>query len=182
MIDCEYGLLECELLRASEKEKWPEAEGSTFLRLWSGKRWDESEKDGPYRVYGAAGIQGTAKRSSMESDTAVLIGRVGSYCGAVYKAWSKGFVSDNVMLVGGKDGKVEENFLILLLRAAHFNAEKRGSVQPYITKNIVLKRRYRLPDAERQRSFLKSHEDLYESIKRKEQEIEELFVEAEKMR
>lgn len=182
ILDCEYGLLECEFLRAAEKEKWPETEGSTFLKLWSGKRWDEAEKDGPYRVYGAAGVQGTAKSPSMEGDTAILIGRVGSYCGAVYKAWSKGFVSDNVMLVGGKGGQVEENFLILLLRAAHFNAEKRGSVQPYITKNIVLKRRYRLPDTERQKRFLAAYHELYEKIKLQEQEIEELSLEAERLR
>lgn len=176
ILDCEYGLLECDLLRLSKREKWPEVEGSSFLKLWSGKRWDEAEKDGPYRVYGAAGVQGTAKNPSMEEDTAVLIGRVGSYCGAVYKAWSRGFVSDNVMLVGGKDDQAEEDFMILLLKAAHFNAEKRGSVQPYITKNIVLKRRYPLPDLKRQQKFLSSHRDLFEKIKREEQEIEELSM------
>ena len=162
------------MLKLSEKEKWPEAEGSSFFRLKSGKRWDEAEKDGPYRVYGAAGVQGTAKTTSMEEDTALLIGRVGSYCGAVYKAWSRGFVSDNVMVVSGKEGQVEEDFLMLLLKAAHFNAEKRGSVQPYITKEIVLKKSYRLPKLQRQQEFLASKEDLFKQLKAQEQEVEDL--------
>lgn len=179
ILECEYGLLECELMKYAEKEKWPETEGSTFFALKSGKRWDEAEKDGPYRVYGAAGVQGTAKTTSMEGDTALLIGRVGSYCGAVYKAWSKGFVSDNVMVVHGKAGQVEEDFLMLLLKAAHFNAEKRGSVQPYITKEIVLKKNYRLPDAERQKKFLAVHEELFQRLKAQEKEIEELSTELE---
>lgn len=62
ILDCEYGLLECSLLRDAGKEKWPEKEGKTFLKIWSGQRLDEEEKDGPYRVYGAAGVQGSAGR------------------------------------------------------------------------------------------------------------------------
>ncbi len=179
ILDCEYGLLECELLKAAEKEKWPKAEGSTFLGLKSGKRWDDAEKDGPYRVYGAVGVQGTAKTPSMEEETAVLIGRVGFYCGLVYKAWTKGFVSDNVMLARAVSGRAEEDFLILLLKTAHFNLEKRGSVQPYITKDMVLKRKYPLPEPERQRAFLKKYEALFEKIREQEQEVEELSVKAE---
>lgn len=181
ILECEYGLLECEMLKIAEKEKWPEIEGGAFFDLKSGKRWDEAEKDGPYRVYGAMGVQGTAKTTSMEEDTALLIGRVGSYCGAVYKAWSKGFVSDNVMIANGKDGQVEEDFLMLLLKAAHFNAEKRGSVQPYITKEVVLKKAYRLPALERQQAFLKEHEELFKRLQIQEQEVEELSTELEKM-
>lgn len=146
------------------------------MTLKSGKRWDDTEKNGPYPVYGAAGVQGTAKCPSMGEDTAVLIGRVGSYCGAVYKAWSKGFVSDNVMLVSPREEQVEEEFLIMLLRSAHFNTEKRGSVQPYITKNVVLKRRYSLPAKEQQRMFLDKNRDLYEKIKEEEQEVEKLSL------
>lgn len=176
ILDCRYGLLECRFLTESRKEKWPEKEGSFFMTLKSGKRWDDTEKNGPYPVYGAAGVQGTAKCPSMGEDTAVLIGRVGSYCGAVYKAWSKGFVSDNVMLVSPREEQVEEEFLIMLLRSAHFNTEKRGSVQPYITKNVVLKRRYSLPAKEQQRMFLDKNRDLYEKIKEEEQEVEKLSL------
>lgn len=181
ILECEYGLLECEMQKTAAKEKWQETEGGTFFSLKSGKRWDEAEKDGPYRVYGAMGVQGTAKTTSMEEDTALLIGRVGSYCGAVYKAWSKGFVSDNVMIANGKEDLVEEDFLMLLLKAAHFNAKKRGSVQPYITKEIVLKKSYPLPALERQQAFLKEHAELFERLKTQEQEVEELSTELEKM-
>lgn len=61
------------------------------MKIWSGQRLDEEEKDGPYRVYGAAGVQGSARTATMKEEQAILIGRVGSYCGAVYKAWTKGF-------------------------------------------------------------------------------------------
>ena len=108
ILECEYGLLECALLKAAGKEKWPEKEGNTFLKIWSGQRLDEEEKDGPYRVYGAAGVQGSARTATMKEEQAILIGRVGSYCGAVYKAWTKGFVSDNVMLAGAVEEEAEE--------------------------------------------------------------------------
>lgn len=75
ILDCEYGLLECSLLRDAGKEKWPEKEGKTFLKIWSGQRLDEEEKDGPYRVYGAAGVQGSARTATMKEEQAILIDR-----------------------------------------------------------------------------------------------------------
>ena len=182
ILDCEYGLLECSLLRDAGKEKWPEKEGKTFLKIWSGQRLDEEEKDGPYRVYGAAGVQGSARTATMKEEQAILIGRVGSYCGAVYKAWTKGFVSDNVMLAGVVENEAEEDFLLLVLRAAHFNAEKRGSVQPYITKDIVLKRKYYLPELVRQQKFLSENQEMFEKIREQEKEVEELSVESDRLR
>lgn len=182
ILECEYGLLECALLKAAGKEKWPEKEGNTFLKIWSGQRLDEEEKDGPYRVYGAAGVQGSARTATMKEEQAILIGRVGSYCGAVYKAWTKGFVSDNVMLAGAVEEEAEEDFLLLVLRAAHFNVEKRGSVQPYITKDIILKRKYYLPELARQQKFLLENQEIFEKIREQEKEVEELSVESDRLR
>ena len=118
----------------------------------------------------------------MKEEQAILIGRVRSYSGAVYKAWTKGFVSDNVMLAGAVENEAEEDFLLLVLRAAHFNAEKRGSVQPYITKDIVLKRKYYLPELVRQQKFLSENQEMFEKIREQEKEVEELSVESDRLR
>ena len=80
------------------------------------------------------------------------------------------------------ENEAEEDFLLLVLRAAHFNAEKRGSVQPYITKDIVLKRKYYLPELVRQQKFLSENQEMFEKIREQEKEVEELSVESDRLR
>ena len=86
------------------------------------------------------------------------------------------------MLAGAVENEAEEDFLLLVLRAAHFNAEKRGSVQPYITKDIVLKRKYYLPELVRQKKFLSENQEMFEKIREQEKEVEELSVESDRLR
>ena len=86
------------------------------------------------------------------------------------------------MLAGAVENEAEEDFLLLVLRAAHFHAEKRGSVQPYITKDIVLKRKYYLPELVRQQKFLSENQEMFEKIREQEKEVEELSVESDRLR
>ena len=106
------------------------------MKIWSGQRLDEEEKDGPYRVYGAAGVQGSARTATMKEEQAILIGRVGSYCGAVYKAWTKGFVSDNVMLAGAVEERGGGRFSSSGSCGRLISMRKKGEVYSPISQRI----------------------------------------------
>ena len=55
------------------------------------------EDDGEYPVYGGNGINGLYSMYNVESET-IIIGRVGFYCGSVYKTTSKAWVTDNALI------------------------------------------------------------------------------------
>ncbi|MFD0899598.1 restriction endonuclease subunit S [Actinomadura sediminis] len=88
-----------------------------------------------YRTYGSNGVIGTSGRFNAEAGT-VVVGRVGTYCGAVHYSPDRCWVTDNAIIVTPKDG-VNPRYVHYLLKALDLNRYRLGSGQPLLTQRIL---------------------------------------------
>lgn len=86
-------------------------------------------------IYGGNGILGYTDKYNAFNNS-IIIGRVGAYCGCVYKCEHECWVSDNAIV-----GKVRENYdymyVYYLMKTLNINEFHVGSGQPLMTQNIL---------------------------------------------
>lgn len=175
ILDLEYEFLSCELLIFCSKKVCSLYKGIQLFDLKGGNKCCDKKTKGSNIFYGAGGPHGTTPYNNMSSNNSIIIGRVGS-CGNVYQAWTKGFLTDNAIMVIPKTEFVLPDFLLLLLRSAHYKKYQRGTGQPYITQENIYGKEFMLPALADQTNFLKQNEHTLQKIKKSEQELEELEV------
>ncbi len=73
-----------------------------FMKFSNGKKRPKENGNNP--VYGGNGVLGYTNFYNAEKNN-IIIGRVGAYCGCVYKCDSKCWISDNAIL-----GKVNKKY------------------------------------------------------------------------
>lgn len=88
-----------------------------------------------YRVYGANGVIGTSRHFNA-GPHAAIVGRVGSYCGAVHYSPGRCWVTDNAIVATAKDG-VNPRYVYYLLKRLGLNRYRIGSGQPLLTQGIL---------------------------------------------
>ena len=86
-------------------------------------------------VYGGNGILGYTNQFNAERNN-LIIGRVGAYCGCVYKCNGKCWISDNA-IVGNVRRNADYNFAYYLLKSLKLNKRHIGSGQPLMTQSIL---------------------------------------------
>ncbi len=121
-------------------EGWAWCRLKNVISLSSGKsiKVRELTNDAKYSVYGGNGINGTYNDYNVEPNT-IVIGRVGFYCGSVYKTEDKAWVTDNALICTVKTPSIfDVNFLVLLLR--HFDLGKTAvaCAQPVVSGRGIL--------------------------------------------
>lgn len=99
----------------------------------NGKR--KPTTSGNIPIYGGNGILGyTDKYNAFNNN--IIIGRVGAYCGCVYKCEHECWVSDNAIV-----GKVKENYdymyVYYLMKTLNIHDLHVGSGQPLMTQDIL---------------------------------------------
>ena len=87
-----------------------------------------------YPVFGGNGIVDYSDESNAKD--CVIIGRVGAYCGSVYRSEGPCWITDNAIGVQAKD-KVNIDFLYYLLCSLHLNRKQIGAAQPLLTQKII---------------------------------------------
>ena len=99
----------------------------------NGKKRPKSK--GTIPVYGGNGILGYTNEFNSDNNS-IIIGRVGAYCGSVYKCDSKCWISDNAIV-----GKVKDNndylYMYYLLKNININNYHIGTSQPLMTQEIL---------------------------------------------
>ena len=90
--------------------------------------------NGAFPVYGGNGIMDYS--DSYNAENVIIVGRVGAYCGCVYKCDSKCWVSDNAISVFAKD-IVDTQFLYYLMTTLDFHHHHIGGAQPLMTQDII---------------------------------------------
>ncbi|TDD29361.1 restriction endonuclease subunit S [Actinomadura sp. KC06] len=88
-----------------------------------------------YETYGANGVIGASDRFNAEAH-ATIVGRVGSYCGAVHYSRDRCWVTDNAIIATAKDG-VNPRYVYYLLKRLDLNRYRIGSGQPLLTQGIL---------------------------------------------
>ncbi len=151
-----------------------------ILRFSHGKAI-QARETGLYPVYGSNGVIGRA--DSWKHQDAIVLGRVGAYCGSVKREVGRFWASDNTIVVKACDGH-DLDFVYYLLVAYPLNELAGGSAQPLINQTILSRITTPIPDLQTQKkiaSILSAYDDLIENNKRRiailEKMAEEIYRE-----
>ena len=140
-------------------EGWTWTKLASVLSLSSGKslkvRQLTSEEEFP--VYGGNGINGTHSDYNVDSDT-IIIGRVGFYCGNVYKTSSKAWVTDNALIAAIKEKSIFDiDFLVAVLKYLDLGKTSVSTAQPVVSGKGILPLIVPVPPKIEQNRILKSY-------------------------
>lgn len=133
---------------------------------------------GNYPVYGGNGIIEFV--DEFNNENVITIGRVGAYCGSLYRELGKCWISDNAI---SAKSKVNCNmFTYYLLKDLNLNERSEGTGQPLITQgllNSILIPKPKLELISRFEKYAKklfAHQDLVEKENQKLTELKELLL------
>ena len=124
--------------------------------------------DGPIPVYGGNGVLSYTDHHNIEN--AVLIGRVGAYCGSVYLEQGICWVSDNAIFAKSKITKDEFFDYFLLKRLNLFNHHV-GTGQQLLTQEILNNIEVPKPVTEQIELFNRKAASVFETIFTNSREI-----------
>lgn len=124
--------------------------------------------DGPIPVYGGNGVLSYTDHHNIEN--AVLIGRVGAYCGSVYLEQGICWVSDNAIFAKSKITKDEFFDYFLLKRLNLFNHHV-GTGQQLLTQEILNNIEVPKPVTEQIELFNRKATSIFETIFTNSREI-----------
>ena len=88
-----------------------------------------------YPTYGSNGVIGSSPRHNTGPHVTV-IGRVGSYCGAVHYSDGRCWVTDNAIVATPRTG-VNPRYVYYLLKRLDLNRYRIGSGQPLLTQGLL---------------------------------------------
>jgi type I restriction enzyme S subunit len=92
--------------------------------------------EGPYKVYGGNGVNGTHTEYMFDSPT-LVIGRVGYYCGSVHITEPKSWVTDNALYVKEFLRKTDLVFIKHLLATHDLNKAAGRAAQPLVSGSRI---------------------------------------------
>jgi type I restriction enzyme S subunit len=144
-----------------------------ILRLFHGKAI-QANATGCCPVYGSNGKIGRC--DSGLYDNAIIIGRVGAYCGSVAREKGTFWASDNTIVCRAVDDVSDTNFCYYLLKDLRLNNYAGGTAQPLITQGIIKQIEIPLPPLPIQRRIadvLSAYDDLIENNRRRIAILEE---------
>ena len=131
-----------------------------YINIKSGK--SRPKEKGCYVVYGGNGIFDTAPKPNM-NEPAVIVGRVGAYCGSVYIEKKPFWLSDNALGITAKND-TDLDFIYYLLKSIDLNNKSVGGAQPLLTQGILNSIKVTIPDPEIQKKIASDLRSLDEKI------------------
>ena len=152
-------------------EEWKEYKLGDLTTMKNGKK--RPVNNGQYPVYGGNGIMDYS--NEFNSDQTIIVGRVGAYCGCVYKSDKKCWVSDNAISVTPNE-KVDFNFLYYLMSSLDLHYHHIGGAQPLMTQDIIGDYNVKIPSLKVQKriaSILKSLDDKIENNRKINENLEQ---------
>lgn len=132
------------------------------------------DMSGEFPVYGSNGQIGSAR--SFNHKNAIILGRVGAYCGSIEICTNKFWASDNTIVIKPK-GSHDLTYLYYRLRSSPLRSYAGGAAQPLLTQTIL--RGVKVPfisdpvDQSDIASILSAYDDLIENNRRRIQLLEE---------
>ncbi|MDE0146016.1 MAG: restriction endonuclease subunit S [Nitrospira sp.] len=141
-------------------ESWVLAPCDQIFRLTSGKKRPSSLSDHlndetSFPVLGGNGVMGFTDEWFLDVSQALIIGRVGEYCGAVHIASGKVWVTDNALYTKEwLNHKADVAFVAAFLEYYDLNRFKRMAGQPLVTQGVINEHRVPLPHIEEQREIV----------------------------
>ena len=152
-------------------EEWKEYKLRELTVMKNGKK--RPIGNGSFPVYGGNGIMDYT--DDFNSERTIIVGRVGAYCGCVYKCDNKCWVSDNAIAVYTRD-LVDFYFLYYLMTTLDFHHHHIGGAQPLMTQDIIGDVIVKVPSIQTQKevvSILKSLDDKIDCNRRINDNLEQ---------
>ena len=121
-------------------DNWEWVRLSSVMSLSSGKaiKIRQLTDDGEFPVYGGNGINGLYSEYNVDSN-AIIIGRVGYYCGSVYKTDRKAWVTDNALIATIKEPNIFNiDFLVAILKYLDLGKTSVSTAQPVVSGKGIL--------------------------------------------
>lgn len=160
------------VLAASHSKMFFSKDTSEYSKLGElmtfGNGKSRPKTDGPIPVYGGNGVLSYTDHHNIEN--AVLIGRVGAYCGSVYLEQGICWVSDNAIFAKSKITKDEFFDYFLLKRLNLFNHHV-GTGQQLLTQEILNNIEVPKPVTEQIELFNRKAASVFETIFTNSREI-----------
>jgi type I restriction enzyme S subunit len=145
----------------------------SVIDLFNGKS-PPKDTEGEFPIYGSNGRIGYAK--SFNQKNAIILGRVGAYCGSVELCSDRFWASDNTIVVKPKDGQ-NLTYLYYRLKSSPLRNYAGGAAQPLLTQSIL--RGVKIPLIEelsqqtKIATILSAYDDLIENNRRRMALLEE---------
>lgn len=114
--------------------EWKQVLLSDIMKFKNGKKRPATTGDIP--VYGGNGILNFTNEANCQN--CIVIGRVGAYCGSVFREPQKCWVSDNAICCTAKENS-DAIFDYYLLKNLQLNKRHIGTSQPLLTQEILNK-------------------------------------------
>lgn len=116
------------------KSDWHETTLGACVHFQNGKK--RPVEGGAIPVYGGNGVLNHTNRSNDRN--CVIIGRVGAYCGSVFREKGVCWVSDNAISATVKnDVDIDIDYMYYFLKNAELNRRHIGTSQPLLTQEIL---------------------------------------------
>ena len=131
--------------------------------------------EGRYPVYGSNGIIGGS--DDFRYENAVIIGRVGAYCGSVAYCSDRFWASDNTLVAFPATNQFDTKFLFYLLTNAKLSRHAGGAAQPLVTQTVLKQVEVRVPPLAIQRriaSILSAYDELIANSQRRIRVLEDM--------
>ena len=151
--------------------EWKKVKLGEILDFFNGKAIKVS--DGVIPVFGSNGIIGYTK--NVLYNNAIIVGRVGAYCGSVAFCQSDFWATDNTIVVKAKD-RYDCLFCYYLLKTMNLNAYAGGAAQPLLTQTTLKSLETFAPDIHIQHSIatiLSCYDTLIENYQKQIKLLEE---------
>ena len=119
-------------------QNWSISTVGNVLQLKSGEniKIRQLPMGGKYPIYGGNGINGFYNKCNV-SESTIIIGRVGFYCGSVFLTESKAWVTDNALIVSGYEGIYNTIYLAYLLQYLNLGKVSNSTAQPVISRKGI---------------------------------------------
>ncbi len=133
--------------------------------------------DKPFPVYGGNGVMGYADKYLLE-EPALILGRVGEYCGVAHHTQGKAWISDNALYIKEIKREVNTKYMAEYFTFANLNRYSNKAGQPLITQGIISAVSMPLPKLDEQEEIYQYFDALNkksELLQSKKEKLEELF-------
>lgn len=150
----------------SSKETAESTKLSELISFGNGK--SRPKTGGTIPVYGGNGVLSYTDKHNIEN--AILIGRVGAYCGSVYLEQGICWVSDNAIYAKSKISK-DEFFDYFLLKGLNLFNHHVGTGQQLLTQEILNNIEVATPDIKQVEAFNEKAKSVFKTISANRNEI-----------
>ena len=141
MVDSELGLI---------PEDWEVKKLGEVIRFKNGKSI-KVEEEGDYLVYGSNGIIGRTNEARYQN--AIIIGRVGAYCGSLIYSKSAFNASDNTIIAESASEKFSLELAFYVLEQMNLRHYAGGAAQPLLTQTVIKEIPAIVPDIKTNKNF-----------------------------